>query len=382
MSTPTRDIVIAGYVRSPFHPAHRGALAKVRPDDLAANTIRGLVERTGVKAEDIEDIVMGCAFPEGEQGFNVARIVTLLADLPLSVGGITMNRFCGSSMSAVHYAAGQIAMGAGEAFICAGVESMSRVPMGGYNPMPNPDLAKNSAAYIGMGDTAENVARQYDISREQQEAFAVKSQQKAGKAMESGAFRDEIVPVTTPDGKTVDTDGTPRPGTTARDLAGLKLSFDENGTVTAGTASPLTDGAVALLVCSADYAEANGLAVFAKIRSMAISGCAPEIMGIGPVEASRKALERAGLTIGDIDIVELNEAFGSQSLACIGDLDIPEEKINLDGGAIAIGHPLGATGARIVGKAASLLKREGKKYALVTQCIGGGQGIATILEAA
>tara|TARA_A100001391_G_scaffold114041_3_gene76836 strand:+ start:13609 stop:14742 length:1134 start_codon:yes stop_codon:yes gene_type:complete len=372
--------VIAGYVRSPFHPAYRGALAKVRPDDLAANTIKGLIERTGVKAEGIEDLVLGCAFPEGEQGFNLARLVVLLADLPQSIGGITMNRFCGSSMSAIHYAAGQIALGAGEVFICAGVESMSRVPMTGFNPMPNPELAKRSAAYVGMGDTAENVAKKYDLSRAAQEEFALASQKKAGAAIEAGKLKDEIIPIETANGL-VDADGTPRPGTTAEDLAGLKLAFDKNGSVTAGTSSPLTDGAAAVLVCSEEYAKANGLPIIAKIKSMAISGCAPEIMGIGPVEATKKALKRAGLTMDDIDIVELNEAFSSQSLACIGDLGIPTEKINLDGGAIAIGHPLGATGARITGKVAQLLKREGKKYALATQCIGGGQGIATILEA-
>ncbi|MDE1468406.1 thiolase family protein [Aurantiacibacter sp. D1-12] len=375
------DVVIAGYVRSPFTLAYKGALAKTRPDDLAANTIRGLIEKTGVKAEDIEDIVMGCAFPEGEQGFNIARLVGLLADLPLDVGGITMNRFCGSSMSSIHYAAGQIAMGAGEVFIAAGVEGMSRVPMTGFNPMPNPELAKKSAAYLGMGDTAENVAKKYDISREEQEAFAVRSQEKAAAALEKNAFDDEIVPFTLPDGTVVDKDGTPRPGTTAEDLAGLKLAFDENGTVTAGTSSPLTDGATAVLVCSADYAAKNGLKVMAKIKSMAISGCAPEIMGIGPVGASQKALERAGLTIDDMDVIELNEAFSSQSIATIRDLGANMDKINIDGGAIAIGHPLGATGARIVGKAASLLQREGGKYSLSTQCIGGGQGIATILEA-
>ncbi|WP_271078164.1 thiolase family protein [Aurantiacibacter sp. MUD61] len=375
------DVVIAGYARSPFHLAYKGALAKVRPDDLAANTIRGLIEKTGVKAEDIEDIVMGCAFPEGEQGFNIARLVGLLADLPLSVGGMTVNRFCGSSMSSIHYAAGQIAMGAGEVFIAAGVEGMSRVPMTGFNPMPNPELAKKSAAYLGMGDTAENVAKKYDISREEQEAFAVKSQQKAGKALENNAFDDEIIPFTLPDGTVVDKDGTPRPSTTEEDLAGLKLAFDENGTVTAGTSSPLTDGASAVLVCSEEYAKANGLTIMAKIKSMAISGCAPEIMGIGPVGASQKALERAGLSIDDMDVIELNEAFSSQSIATIRDLGADIDKVNLDGGAIAIGHPLGATGARIVGKAASLLQREGGKYSLSTQCIGGGQGIATILEA-
>lgn len=376
------DVVIAGYVRSPFHPAYRGALAKVRPDDLAANTIKGLIERTSVNAEDIEDVLMGCAFPEGEQGFNIARLVVLLADLPLSIGGMIMNRFCGSSMSAVHYAAGQIAMGAGEVFIAAGVEAMSRVPMTGFNPMPHPELAKRSAAYIGMGDTAENVAKKYELSREAQEAFALKSQQKTGEALKKDAFKDEIVPYTLPDGTVIDTDGTPRPDTKAEGLAGLKLAFDESGTVTAGTASPLTDGSAAVLVCSADYAAKNNLKVMAKVKSMAISGCAPEIMGIGPVESSKKAVARAGLDIGDIDIIELNEAFSSQSLASIADLGIDEAKINLDGGAIAIGHPLGATGARIVGKAASLLQREGKKYALATQCIGGGQGIATVLESA
>lgn len=376
------DVVIAGYVRSPFHLAYKGALARTRPDDLAASTIRGLIEKSGVKAEDIEDIVMGCAFPEGEQGFNIARLVGLLADLPLDVGGITMNRFCGSSMSSIHYAAGQIAMGAGDVFIAAGIEGMSRVPMTGFNPMPNPALAAKSAAYLGMGDTAENVAKKYSLSREEQDAFAVASQEKAAAAMEKGAFKDEIVPFTLPDGTVVDSDGTPRPGTTAEDLGGLKTAFDAEGTVTAGTSSPLTDGASAVLVCSADYAAKNGLTVMAKIKSMAISGCAPEVMGLGPIGASKKALERAGLTIDDIDIVELNEAFASQSLACIADLGIPAEKINLDGGAIAIGHPLGATGARIVGKAASLLQREGKTYSLSTQCIGGGQGIATILEKA
>ena len=288
------DVVIAGFVRSPFHPAYRGALARVRPDDLAANTIRGLIDRTGVKAEDIEDIVMGCAFPEGEQGFNIARLVGLLADLPLNVGGITMNRFCGSSMSSIHYAAGQIAMGAGDVFIAAGIEGMSRVPMTGFNPMPNPALAAKSAAYLGMGDTAENVAKKYSLSRADQEAFAVKSQTKAGVAMQNGSFDDEIVPFTLPDGTVVDKDGTPRPGTSAEDLAGLKLAFDEEGTVTAGTSSPLTDGASAVLVCSADYAAANGLTVMAKIKSMAISGCAPEIMGIGPVGATNKALGAGG----------------------------------------------------------------------------------------
>jgi len=375
-----RDVVIAGYARSPFHLAHKGALARVRPDDMAEQVVRALVERTGVKAEDVEDLLMGCAFPEGEQGFNVARLVGLLADLPLSVGGMTLNRFCGSSMSGIHYAVGQIAIGAGEVFICAGVESMSRVPMMGFNPMPNPRLAEKTAAYISMGDTAENVAEKYGLSRKEQEEFAVVSQQKTAAAAKAGKFKDEIVPIDTGKG-VVDADGTPRPETDAETLAGLKTAFKADGTVTAGTSSPLTDGATAVLVCSADYAAANNLDVLAKVKSVAISGCAPEIMGMGPVGASTKALERVGITAADLDIVELNEAFASQSIATIRDLGLDMARVNVDGGALAIGHPLGATGARITGKAAQLLKRDGGKYALATQCIGGGQGIATVLEA-
>ena len=374
------NVVIAGYQRSPFSLATKGELARVRPDDLAAQVVRGLVEKTGVKVEDIEDLILGCAFPEAEQGFNLGRLVVLMADLPQSVGGVTVNRFCGSSMQSIHMAAGQIQLGAGEVFICAGVESMSRVPMTGFNPMPNPALyAKVPGAYIGMGDTAENVATKWQISREQQEAFAVKSHEKATAARAEGRLKDEIVPISIKGG-TVSEDGCIRPETTAVALAGLKPAFSADGTVTAGTSSPLTDGASAVLVCSEEYAMKNGLTPLARLTSVGISGCAPEIMGIGPVGASRKALARAGLDAGAMDVIELNEAFASQSLACIRDLGLAEDRINIDGGAIALGHPLGATGARIVGKAASLLQREGGKYALATQCIGGGQGIATILE--
>ncbi|WCT75316.1 thiolase family protein [Sphingomonas naphthae] len=376
-----RDVVIAGYARSPFHPANRGALARVRPDDLAAQVIRGLIARTGVEPADIEDIILGCAFPEGEQGLNVARLIGLLADLPISVGGMTINRFCGSSMSAIHIAMGQIQIGAGEVFVCAGVESMSRVPMSGFNPLPNPSLAARSQAYIGMGDTAENVATKYQLTRETQEAFAIGSQRKAAAAQAAGKLADEIVPIETKAG-TVDQDGTIRGETTAEGLAGLKPAFDKDGSVTAGTSSPLTDGASAVLVTSEDYARAHNLPILARIRSVGISGCAPEVMGLGPIGATKKALERAGIDVGQIDVVELNEAFASQALACMNDLGLDPAKVNVDGGAIAIGHPLGATGARIVGKAAALLKRDGGKYALATQCIGGGQGIATVLEAA
>ena len=276
------NVVISGYARSPFTPAKKGALARVRADDMAAAVIRGLIEKTGVSPEDIEDIIVGTAFPEGEQGMNVARLIVLLADLPISVGGMTVNRFCGSSMSSVHIAAGQIQLGAGEVFIAAGIESMTRVPMGGYNPLFNPTLnAKNPGAYIGMGDTAENVARKWQITRDQQEEFAVASHRKAASAQADGKFTDEIVPIHA--GKDmVDRDGCIRGETTKEALAGLKLAFDQEGTVTAGTSSPLTDGASAVLVCSEDYAVAHKLPILARIRSVAVSGCEPEIMGVGP----------------------------------------------------------------------------------------------------
>ena len=374
------NVVIAGYARSPFHFAGKGDLARVRADDLCAQVIRELIVRTKVEAADIEDIIVGCAFPEGEQGLNVARMIGLLADLPLTVGGMTINRFCGSSMSSVHAAVGQIAIGAGDVFIAAGVESMSRVPMGGYNPLPNPELARTSAAYIGMGETAENVAQRYQIPRAAQEAFAVRSQKLASEAQAAGKFDAEIVPIKTKAG-VVSKDGCIRPGTTAEGLAGLKPAFDKEGTVTAGTSSPLTDGASAVLVTSEDYANAHGLEILARVKSVGVAGCAPDVMGLGPIGASKKALARAGVSVAELNVVELNEAFASQALACVQDLGLKEDTINLDGGAIALGHPLGATGARIVGKAASLLKREGGRYALATQCIGGGQGIATVLEA-
>ncbi len=375
------DVVIAGYARSPFTFAKKGELTKVRPDELAAQVVRGLIERTGVDAADIEDLIVGCAFPEGEQGLNVARLIGFLSDLPLTVAGTTVNRFCGSSMQSVHMAAGAIRMNAGEVFVCAGVESMTRVPMGGFNPLPDPRLHRTfPAAYMGMGETAENLARKYGIPRDEQEAFAVASHAKADAARQHGGFQDEIVPVKR-NGTVVDADGCIRPDTTCAALAELKPAFSADGSVTAGTSSPLTDGASAVLVCSAAYAKDRGLAPLARIRAIAVAGCAPDVMGIGPVGATQKALERAGVTIGDLDLVELNEAFAAQSLACIRDLRLDPTKLNLDGGAIALGHPLGATGARITGKAATLLKREGKQLALATQCIGGGQGIATVLEA-
>ncbi|MGC5778795.1 thiolase family protein [Methylobacterium sp. NFXW15] len=374
------NVVIAGYARSPFTPAKKGALARVRPDELAAQVVRRLVTEANIPSKEIEDLIVGCAFPEGEQGFNVARLIGLMADLDLSVGGVTVNRFCGSSMQSVHMAAGQIALGAGEAFVCAGVESMSRVPMMGFNPMPNPALyEKRPGAYMGMGDTAENVARRWEISRAEQEAFAVASHHKAAKAQADGRLAAEIVPIATKGG-TVETDGCIRADASAEGLAGLKPAFQQDGSVTAGTSSPLTDGASAVLVCSEGFANRHGLKPLARIASVAVAGCEPEIMGMGPVVASRKALARAGIAADALSVVELNEAFASQALACMRDLGLDERIVNIDGGAIALGHPLGATGARIVGKAASLLSREGGRFALATQCIGGGQGIATVLE--
>jgi acetyl-CoA acyltransferase len=377
-----KNVVIAGYLRSPFHFARKGALARVRPDELAAQVIAALVERAKIDPKEIEDVIMGCAIPEGEQGLNIGRIVGFLAHLPLNVAGTTVNRFCGSSMQAIHMAAGAIQLDAGEAFICAGIESMTRVPMTGFNPSPHPGLAKDyPQAYVSMGQTAENVARKYQVTREQQQEFAVKSHKKAAAAQAAGKLKDEIVAIKAKDGM-VEQDGCIRADTTQETLSGLQPAFDAQGSVTAGTSSPLTDGAAAVLVCTEDYAKRNKLPLLAKLKSIAVAGCAPEIMGIGPVPAAQKALKRAGLAMKDIDIVEINEAFASQSIACMRELGIDEGKANLDGGAIALGHPLGATGARITGKAASLLKREGKRYALATQCIGGGQGIATILESA
>ena len=373
-------VVIAGYARSPFTPAFKGELARVRPDEMASQVVCGLLRRTGIDPEKIEDLIVGCAFPEGEQGFNMARLIGFLAELPLSVAGGTVNRFCGSSMQAIHMACGALQMGAGEAYICAGVESMSRIPMTGFNPMPHPGLYERyPEAYMGMGETAENLAVKYHIGREAQDAFAVESHRKAAAARSSGRLEEEIIPIQGKAGDIV-TDGCIREDTTSEALAALKPAFNDTGTVTAGSSSPLCDGAAATLITTEDFAERCALEPLARIRSIAVSGCSPEIMGIGPVSASLKALERAGITAADLDVIELNEAFASQSLAAIRDLELDVALINIDGGALALGHPLGATGARITAKAAQILKRDGGRYALATQCIGGGQGIATVLE--
>ena len=375
------NAVIAGYTRSPFTVSFKGGLKSVRPEDMLSQVIKSLISNVNLNKDDIEDVIVGCAFPEGEQGFNIGKVVTFMCDLPRSVAGMTVNRWCGSSMQSIHNAAGSIAMGSGKVFICAGVESMTRVPMLGFNPMPHPELLEqNPNVYLSMGVTAENVAKKYNIDRTQQQEFAISSHEKANNADTNGKFEDEITIIKD---KKVDVmkDGGIRPGTNQEVLSGLKLAFDNNGTVTAGTSSPLTDGAAATLICEEEYAKSNNLEILARIKSSAVNGCEPEVMGLGPIGASKKALSRAGLKSSDLDIIELNEAFASQSLACVKDLELDEKSVNIDGGAIALGHPLGATGARITGKAAQLLKREGKKFALATQCIGLGQGIATVLEA-
>jgi acetyl-CoA acyltransferase len=294
---------------------------------------------------------------------------------------MTVNRFCGSSMSAIHIAAAQIEAGLGEAYLCVGVESMTMVPQGGYNFSPNPTLYAESDAYISMGNTAENVASRYDVSRADQEQMAYESHRKAAAAREQGLLKDEIVPVTAANGERISEDGCIRPGTSLEALAGLKPAFRDDGVVTAGTSSPLTDGASAVLVTSEAFARKHGLKPSARIIGMAAAGVDPAEMGIGPVPATRKALAQAGITAADLDVAEINEAFGSQALASIRALGIDPAIVNIDGGGMAIGHPLGATGARITGKAAALLVRKQGRYALATQCVGGGQGVATVLEA-
>ncbi len=367
--------VIAGYSRSPFTTARKGELINVKPVNLLAEVINKLVSKTKVNKKDIEDIIIGCAFQTGEQCFNIGKLVTFLTNMDIKTSGMTVDRWCGSSMEGIHIAAGKIAMGSGKIFVCGGVESMTRVNTG-FDPLPYPYIeSENPNVYFTMGTTAENVAKQYSISRTEQQEFAISSHKKAFDAQSKGNFDNEIVAI-----GNCSQDSNIRPNSNHEKLDSLKLAFDQNGTVTAATSSPLTDGAAATLICEEQYAKDNNLEILGRIVSTAVQGCDPDTMGLGPIGASQKALERAELTIKDIDIVELNEAFASQSLACIKDLQIDQSKVNIEGGALALGHPLGATGARIVGKAAQLLKRENQKYALATQCIGLGMGIATIIE--
>ena len=370
------NAVIAGFSRSPFTISFKGEFKSLRPEDILAEVINHLIDKTKIDVEDLEDIIVGCAFPEGEQGFNIGKIVTFLSNMNIKTAGTTINRWCGSSMEAIHIAAGKISMGAGKAFICGGVESMSRVTAG-FNPLPYPKSnIENPHLYFTMGTTAENVAKKYSIDRRAQQEFAISSHNKAYEAQSKGKFQKEITKI-----NNCIKDGGIRFNSNQEILDSLKVIFDKNGTVTAATSSPLTDGAATTLVCEEQYAKDNKLEILGRVISTAVEGCDPDYMGLGPIGASKKALKRANLSIKDIDIIEINEAFASQSLACIKDLEMDIKKVNLDGGAISLGHPLGATGARITGKAAELLVRENKKYALATQCIGYGMGIATIIEA-
>ncbi len=369
--------VLVGYCRTPFHRAHRGSLKDSRPEDMAAAVVKGVIERTGINPESVEDLMLGCAYPEGEQGLNIGRMTTYLSGLPDTVPGMTTNRLCGSSMQVIHTAAGSISMGSGEAFVCAGVETMSRVMRGGFNRETHPVIEEQYPdAYISMGITAENLANTHNISREEQEMFAAGSHRKAIHAADSGYFDKELVTI-----DDVTKDGCMREPNLEK-MAQLKPAFNDAGTVTAATSSPLTDGAAGVLVCSEEFALQHGLQPIGSIVSTAVAGVPPDIMGYGPVPASKKALQRAGLKMDDIDIIELNEAFSSQSLACLQDMSVEsvDDRINVDGGALAIGHPLGASGCRIVGKASDLLSRENGEYALATMCIGGGMGIATVIE--
>lgn len=387
-----QNAVIVSAVRTAVGKAPRGALRTTRPDDLAATVIKAVVARSGVDVNEIEDVNLGCAFPEAEQGMNVARIATLRAGLPESVCGQTTNRFCSSGLQTIASAAQQIMAGMGEAIIAGGVESMSMVPMIGNKFVANPTLAEEyPGAYIGMGLTAENVARQYEVTREEQDAFALRSHQRAAAAQASGKFAEEIVPlqVTIKNGTgsvvqessfTFDKDEGVRRDTSTEALAKLKPVFHVRGTVTAGNSSQTSDGAAALLIMSEAKAKALGLTPLARFVSFAVGGVRPEVMGIGPIAAVPKALKLAGMSLRDIDLIELNEAFAAQALAVIRELGFDEEKVNVNGGAIALGHPLGCTGAKLTVQMIHELRRQDKQRGLITMCIGGGMGAAGIIE--
>ena len=372
--------VIVDWLRSPFHRAHKGKLANVRPDEMAGQVIRQLMERNDISGPMIDDLILGCAYPEGEQGYNLGRLLTFLGELPNTVPGATINRLCGSSMQAILSAAAHIEVGWGDCILVGGVESMSRIQRRGFNWSPSPELEdKFPDAYIGMGVTAENVAKKWNQTRKQHEQFALSSHHKAASAQTNGLFKNEIATIKNNE-TIISEDGCIRGNTTLESMAKLNPAFGENGIVTAATSSPLTDGAVFMIVCSEEFAEKNKLKPMARIVAGAVTGCSPEIMGIGPIEATKKVLNKANWEVDDVDLFELNEAFSSQSLAVIEELKIKPEIVNLHGGALAIGHPLGASGARITGKAASLLQSTGTERAVATMCIGGGMGISIALE--
>lgn len=388
-----RQAVIVAGVRTPVGRGIKGTLRDVRPESLGALAVKEVLSRAGqVDPSEIEDVILGCSFPEGEQGMNIARIVAMKAGLPVSVPGVTVNRFCSSGLQAIAMGAQQILSGSAEAVIAGGVESMSTIPIGGRTNAPDPNLIeRNPDVYISMGHTAENVAKRYKITREEQDAFAANSHQKAAEAYRQGLFQEETIPVkftqrSFRNGKAYseevifDIDELVRPDTTLEGLAKLRPSFQIDGSVTAGNSSPIADGAAAVLLMSDKRAAELGLRPLAAFRSFAVCGVEPSIMGIGPVAAVPKALKQAGLTLTDIDTVELNEAFAVQSLACIRELGLDEAKVNPGGGAIALGHPLGCTGAKLTVSLIHHLQRVGGRYGLVTMCIGGGMGAAGIFE--
>ena len=386
-----REAVIVSTARTAIGRAKKGSLRDTRPEYFASEMIKALVERTpGLDPSAVSDVVLGCAMPEGEQGMNVARLITLAAGFPTSVPAITVNRFCCSGSQTIALAADTIRAGNADVVIAGGVESMSMVAMGGNKPIAYPGLMKMMPnAYAAMGTTAEVVARRFDIGREAQDEFAYNSHRKAVAALESGKFADEIVPLDVrvrEDGGWrdihFDTDEGPRADTTVEGLAKLKPVFDPKGTVTAGNASQINDGAAAVVIMGSDVAEAMGLAPIAFVRHWAVTGVDPDVMGIGPAFAVPKLLERAGLTLEDIDLVEINEAFASQSVYCVNELGLDPERTNVNGGAIATGHPLGATGAILTVKILGELKRRDAKRGMVTMCIGGGMGFAYLLEMA
>jgi len=382
----TTEVVIIDSVRSAVGRAHKGTLRSTRPDELAGQVIRGLMARNeGVKPEMVEDVVLGCAMPEGEQGLNIARVAGMLGGLPEETSAFTINRFCSSGLQAIANAAGHILLGSHDIAVAGGVESMTMVPMTGNKLSASAEaMEKVASVYTPMGITAENVAQRFEISREVQDAFALDSQMKAKAALESNAFADEIVPVqaTAYDAKgnradvTFEVDELPRPDTTLEGLAKLRPAFAVKGSVTPGNASPLSDGAAASLVMSKAKADELGLTPLATLTSFVTVGVDPSIMGIGPLPAVQKLLAKTGLSIDDIDIIEMNEAFASQAVYCKKELGIPDEKLNVYGGAIALGHPLGCTGAKLTATALHELKRRGGKRAIVTMCIGGGMGAA------
>jgi 3-oxoadipyl-CoA thiolase len=398
---PLREAWIVEAVRTPIG-RYGGALASIRPDDLAAAAIRAVVDRSGIDPALIEDVILGCANQAGEDNRDVARMALLLAGLPVEVGGLTVNRLCGSGLQAINSAAHAIAVGDGDVFIGGGVESMTRAPYVMAKPSAafdrgdrelvdttlgwrfvNPKLAEMHYPY-SMGETAENVAERWAVDRAAQDAFALASQQKAIAAIEAGRFDDQIVPITIPTRKgepvVVSRDEAPRADTSSEALAKLRPVFREGGSVTAGNSSGINDGASAVLVVEADRARELGLRPMARILSTAVAGVDPAIMGYGPVPATRKALERAGITVADLDLVELNEAFASQSIVCIDELGLDPARVNVNGGAIALGHPLGMSGGRLITMLTHELRRTGGRYGLATMCIGVGQGIATIVE--